>query len=80
MGHMSGMVGKLKNWFAVAFAVVTLNVLVPAQAWAAEPVLEAARRSSRGGGGFLFAGMFCCLAVVVGVVVVVYLITRRRKR
>lgn len=79
MGHMSGMVGKLRNWCTVALAVITVNVLVPAQAWAAEPVLEAARRSRRSG-GFGLAAMFCCLAVVVGVVVVVYLINRRRKR
>ncbi|GAA1633298.1 hypothetical protein [Actinoplanes couchii] len=78
---MSEMVGKLKKWFAVALAVVTVNVVFPAQAWAAdaEPALAAVRRS-RGGGGFLFFGMFCCLAVVVGAVVIVYLITRRRKR
>ncbi|WP_373873367.1 hypothetical protein [Actinoplanes derwentensis] len=76
---MREMMGKLKNWFAVALAVVTLNVLVPAQAWASEPVLEAARRSSRGG-GFGFVLMFCCAAVVIGAVVIVVLITRRRKR
>ncbi|WP_430780941.1 hypothetical protein [Actinoplanes sp. G11-F43] len=76
---MSEMVGKIRKWFAAAMAGLTLGLLVPAQAWASEPVLEAARRSGRGFGFFGFAAL-CCLFVVAGVVLAVVLISRGRKR
>lgn len=79
MGHMSDMVEKIRKWFAVALAGLTMSVLVPAQAWASEPAVEAARRARRGFGFFGFASL-CCLFVVLGAVVAIVLISRRRKR
>jgi hypothetical protein len=85
MGHMGDMAGKLKRWFAAALAAVTVSVLIPAQAWAAEPgvpqlVIEAARKSRRGGFGFGIFGLLCCLGVIVAVVVAFVLFSRKRKR
>jgi hypothetical protein len=83
MGHMGDMIRKLQRWFAAALAGVTLAVLIPAQAWAADNgtaqlVVEAARRSRRSGFGFF--GLLCCLGVVAVIVIVVLLISRNRKR
>ncbi len=85
MGHMGDMAGKLQRWFAAAFAAVTLSLLIPAQAWAAEPgvpqlVIEAARKSKRGGFGFGIIGLVCCVGVIVAAVVAFVLISRKRKR
>ncbi|MDI6097908.1 hypothetical protein QLQ12_04745 [Actinoplanes sp. NEAU-A12] len=82
---MGDMAGKLQRWFAAAVAGVTLTLLIPAQAWAAEPgvpqlVIEAARKSRRGGIGFGIIGLLCCLGVIAAVVVAFVLISRKRKR
>ena len=66
---------------------VSLAVLVPAYAWAADhPTLVAAgtevarrRRSYRSGSGF-GCGAVCCLLFVAIIVVVVLLVVRRRRR
>lgn len=65
---------------------VTLAVLMPAYAWAADhPTLVAAgtevarrRRSYRGGG--IGCGAVCCLLFVGIIVLIVLLIVRRRRR
>lgn len=69
-------------------ATVSLAVLMPAYAWAAEhPGLVAAgseiarRRRTRGSGGSgVFAcGAICCLLVVAIIVIVALLVVRRRR-
>jgi hypothetical protein len=64
---------------------VTLAILIPAQAWAAEhPALVGAgteivrRRRSYSRGGGVGCGAICCLLVVALIVVVVLLLRRRR--
>jgi hypothetical protein len=65
---------------------VSLAVLMPAYAWAADhPTLVSAgsevarrRRSYRGGG--IGCGAVCCLLFVAIIVVIVLLIVRRRRR
>jgi hypothetical protein len=85
MGHMGDMARRLQKWFTAALVGLTLGVLVPAQAWAADNgaaqlVVEAARKSRRGGFGFGTIGLVCCLGVIVILVVIVLLISRNRRR
>ncbi len=84
MGHMGDMVRRLRKWFTAALMGLTLGVLVPAQAWAADNgtaqlVVEAARRSRRGF-GFGTIGLVCCLGVIAIIVIIVLLISRNRRR
>ncbi|MEU4618963.1 hypothetical protein AB0G04_03145 [Actinoplanes sp. NPDC023801] len=80
---MGDMIRKFQGWFAAALAGVTLAVLIPAQAWAADNgtaqlVVEAARKSRRGGFGVV--GIICCLGVVAIAVIAFIVISRNRKR
>ncbi|WP_433792031.1 hypothetical protein [Actinoplanes sp. CA-252034] len=82
---MGEMARRLRKWFITALTGLTLGVLIPAQAWAADNgaaqlVVEAARKSRRGGFGFGTIGIVCCLGVIVVIAVIVYLISRKRRR
>ncbi|MEV4277142.1 hypothetical protein [Actinoplanes xinjiangensis] len=82
---MGDMARRLRMWFTMALVGLTLGVLVPAQAWAADNgtaqlVVEAARKSRRGGFGFGTIGLVCCLGVIAIIVIVLVLISRKRRR
>jgi hypothetical protein len=79
----------VKWWSRLAAAVtgLTLTLVVPVHAWAADNgvadvAVEAARyrRRRTGFGVFGFVGALCCLFVVAVVVLVVLLIRRGRRR